>query len=326
MDAELIIVHNRSYDLVVFDHLYEIPLEFTWPKSADTQDMARLLYPTDSAVLNDLARKFIPGAQDSDKELKAEFKALKLTPIRTGYARIPLDNEIYIRYGGLDAIYTFKLWQIWRERVNKDLMRAEDALHFQSAAITRRGLLCDKIETRKQIAILNAGIRSASKRLDEIGIPIKVDTNEGREVIGEWLDYYGLDIAYSEKSVANFIAKTGQIPEGDDLYHCMKVGADDLRLMTMEADEFVRDVIADLIFIRQAEKIKVAYLEAFLKSSEVDGRVRPSIKTMAARTHCMSVSDPPLQQIPSHPIEVELTEQEWADLQAELREIENADD
>ena len=323
--VERIIVHNGSYDLVVLDRHYDIPLELTWPKTADTQEMARLLYPTESEALKDLARKDLDVEVDSDKALREEFKRLKLRPLAAGYALVPLDNEVYVRYAGLDAIYTFRLWEIWNARVNKQLLNAEHSLQYQTAAITRRGLLCDKKETKKQLAILDAGIDSAARRLDEVGVPLKVDTNEGREIIGEWFDYMEIPIAYSEKSVQNYIDKHGTIPEEDDLYHCMKIGADDLRLATMEAPEDVKAVIADLIFIRQAEKIKTAYLESFLESAEVDGRVHATIRTMAARTHRMSISGPPLQQIPSHPIEIELTDEEWEELQPILEAIENED-
>jgi 3'-5' exonuclease len=115
-EAALIIVHNGSYDLNVLDHCYGIPLELTWPKAVDTQEMARILYPTESEALKDLARRDLGAEVDSDKALREEFKRLRLHPIGTGYARIPLDNEVFVRYAGLDAIYTFLLWKIWKGR------------------------------------------------------------------------------------------------------------------------------------------------------------------------------------------------------------------
>jgi DNA polymerase-1 len=118
--APKLIVHGASYDLAVLDHCYGIPLEFTWPKTVCTQEMGRLLYPTESAKLKDLARKELDVEADSDKELRAEFKRLKLRPIGNGYATIPLDNPIYIKYSGLDAIYTFQLWMKWTDRFSEN--------------------------------------------------------------------------------------------------------------------------------------------------------------------------------------------------------------
>jgi DNA polymerase-1 len=114
--ATQLIVHGASYDLPVLAHCFGIPLEVTWPKTACTMEMARLLYPTESAALKELARKELDAEVDSDKELRAEFKRLKLRPIANGYATVPLDNEVFLKYAGLDAIYTFNLWMKWEER------------------------------------------------------------------------------------------------------------------------------------------------------------------------------------------------------------------
>jgi DNA polymerase-1 len=117
--AKQIIVHGASYDLAVLDHCFGVPLEMTWPKTVCTQEMARLLYPTESAKLKDLARKELDVEVDHDKELRAEFARLKLRPIARGYELIPLDNEVYIKYAGLDAIDTFKLWMLWKDRFDE---------------------------------------------------------------------------------------------------------------------------------------------------------------------------------------------------------------
>jgi DNA polymerase I-like protein with 3'-5' exonuclease and polymerase domains len=286
--AEKLIVHNSSYDLAVLDHCFGVTLEETWAKTDDTQEMGRILYPTFSEKLKDLARKDLDVEVDSDKALREEFKRLKLKPIAQGYALIPLDNEVFVRYAGLDAIYTFKLWKLWTPRMNSQLLAAEHSLQYRTAAITRRGQLIDVEEIERQIDILDRGIVAATERLEEIGLPANIRTDEGRTALETFLLDTGCKPNYTPKSKK------------------LKVGADDLKRVTMESDDSVKDAIADLKFIAQAERFKTAYLFAFKAAAESDGRLHATIRTMAARTHRMSISSPPLQQIPSHEVEVQL--------------------
>jgi DNA polymerase-1 len=283
--AETLIVHNGSYDLAVLDRCYGVPLEATWPKAVDTQEMARILYPTASEALKDLMREHL-GLEitDSDKALRAEFARLKLRPIETGYARIPLDNEIFQMYAGLDPIGTFRLWQVWRDRVDAGLLRAEHALQYQTAAITRRGLRLDVAETQRQIDTLAAAVGAAEARLALAGVAANPAKDEARTALQGFLERHGATTSLTPKS------------------RKLKIGAEDLALATMEATDEARAVVADIVLIRQCGKTKASYLDAFLASAEADGRLHPTIRTMAARTHRMSISTPPLQQIPAHPL------------------------
>jgi DNA polymerase I len=288
--APKLIVHNASYDLVVLERHYGIPLEESWPKTDDTLDMARLLYPTESGKLKDHMRLHAGFETDSDKALRAEFTRLKLRPIAKGYETIPLDNGVFLRYAGLDPIGTYRLWRQWREQIEPGMLRVESYQHYQAACITRRGLLCDVDETRRQLDLLADGIDEATDRLTKRGLPTNIATDVGRQALDDYLTENGAAVTRTPKS--------GKM--------CIK--ADALKLSVAEADDDAKAAIDDLVLIRQASKIKVAYLESFLDSAELDGRVHPSIKTMAARTHRWSISEPPLQQIPSHPFKVKLSD------------------
>jgi DNA polymerase I-like protein with 3'-5' exonuclease and polymerase domains len=179
----------------------------------------------------------------------------------------------------------------------KQLLEVEHSLQYQTASITKRGLLCDQEETNRQAAILDTGIAAATGRLDAAGIPANVATNDGRDSLEAYLKANGAKPSYSAKA------------------ELLSVGADDLRLAVMEAGEAAQAVVNDLVFVRQAEKVKAAYLQAFLLAAEADGRVHPTIKTMAARTHRMSISQPALQQIPAHLMDVKLSANDWLSIQ-----------
>lgn len=281
-----LIVHNASYDLAILDRYFDIPLEETWSRTTDTQELSRLLYPTESEKLKDNARRFLDADVDSDKALREEFKALKLRPIETGYAEIPLTNETFLRYAGLDALYTWRLWRLWRERVDPDMLAREHRLQYHTAAMTRRGIKCDREETERQIKLLDRGIAERAARLDESGIPQNIATDEGRSALEAFLKKSGASLTYTPKSEK------------------LSIKSDELQLAVIDATDEAKQVVEDLAFIRHAEKATASYLNAFLVSSERDGYVRPTVRTMAARTHRMSVSEPPLQQIPSKPLVV----------------------
>ena len=167
------------------------------------------------------------------------------------------------------------------------LLQVEHSLQYQTASMTRRGLLCDVKETKRQIAVLDSGIESATSRLEDIGIPASSTTDAGRIALEEFL--------LSENCNVERTPKSGKL----------KVGADSLRMAVLESDDTAKEVVEDLVFIKQAVKVKAAYLNAFLLAAEADGRVHPAIKTMGARTHRMSISEPPLQQIPRDPMQVD---------------------
>jgi DNA polymerase-1 len=62
-----------------------------------------------------------------------------------------------------------------------------------------------------------------------------------------------------------------------------------------EVQQFIRAVL----LAKQMNKRREAYTDAMLREMDSAGRVHPSINALAARTTRMSVSGPPLQQLPT---------------------------
>jgi len=61
----------------------------------------------------------------------------------------------------------------------------------------------------------------------------------------------------------------------------------------------VRDFVRAVLLAKQLEKRKAAYTDHMLLEMDEQGRVHPAINALAARTSRMSVSGPPLQQLPT---------------------------
>jgi DNA polymerase-1 len=75
-----------------------------------------------------------------------------------------------------------------------------------------------------------------------------------------------------------------------------------------ESALYIEDFIHAVLGAKQILKRRENYTEAFLREMDAHGYVHPSINTLAARTTRMSISNPPLQQLPTKDREEEADE------------------
>jgi DNA polymerase-1 len=71
------------------------------------------------------------------------------------------------------------------------------------------------------------------------------------------------------------------------------------RIMAETDSTQVQELLHAVLLAKQLLKRRESYTEAFLREMDSEGRVHPSINSLAARTARMSVSNPPLQQLPT---------------------------
>ena len=67
------------------------------------------------------------------------------------------------------------------------------------------------------------------------------------------------------------------------------------------------DFIKSVLGAKQVEKRRESYTQHILEELDENSRIHPSINSLAARTTRMSVSGPPLQQLPTQDHEEDLT-------------------
>lgn len=290
------VCHNAPYDLQVIDRHLGVRLESLGPKTFDTRVLAHLLDPRTRSEggtglgLKDLATVYVDSeAVDPQTSLHAVFRSEYRATKVTGWAKIDIDHPDYVRYAGLDVVYTHRLFRELAPMVNgaglDGLSEFEHGLQILVALMERRGMLLDVAYTRGLVEDLAAEAESF------------------RNVAAR----YGVENVNSTAQVAAALAAMGESLTERTPSGAVKV---DKAVLTGLADVELRtwgrvgarepNPLADAVLrVKRAEKWSVAYAQAFLDLRDGADRVHPRIGTLQARTARMSVSNPPLQQLPS---------------------------
>ncbi|HTS10104.1 MAG TPA: DNA polymerase [Candidatus Eisenbacteria bacterium] len=251
--------------------------------------------------LKDQAIAYI--AHDAGKwevELKKEFKKLRVplpgqvyksgknkgqprsrpAHIAEGWALIDPTSRAYIAYAAADPILTFRLWQYYRndtERFNA-LYRRDMRLQQIADKLYRRAIKLDVPYTKR----LSLAYEKKAQELQEIAESYGCENINSGQQIAATLLALG----------ATLVRKT---PKGQ-----FKTDNNILReLQSANPGSEIADFIGAVLGAKQLLKRRESYTEAFLRNMDTRGRVSPSINILGARTARMSVSNPPLQQLPT---------------------------
>ncbi|MGL5829051.1 MAG: DNA polymerase [Angustibacter sp.] len=289
------VVHNAAFDLQVLDRHGLADFDDLGPRIADTYILGHLCDPrTASEGGTGLGLKALSSIYvDSDAEdtsaglhavFRSEFKATK----DTGWGIIPVNHPLYVRYAGLDAVYVARLLvelgTLVRSAGMSALAQMEHEVQLSTTAMARRGLLVDEPYTRALVNDLAAEADHHRARAAELGV---ANVNSTRQVVAA-LEASGEMWSARTASGAASVGKEALLPMAD-----LDPGWSRLHRRTPNpvADAVVR--------AKRAEKWRTAYAAPFISDRDANGRIHPSIKSLAARTARMSVSAPPLQQLPS---------------------------
>lgn len=293
--APRLLMHNAPFDGLVLDSAGLMSLDDVLAKTTDTYILAHLIDPRaeeDGGVghhLKALSAMYVdPAAPDTQRALLAVFKELGLTK-DTGWAGIPIDHPTYVTYAGLDVLLTSRLYDRLAPDVETmglgKLARFEHAVQGATARMMKRGMLIDTVYTQSLVGKL----AEEKARWDAVA----------RE--------HGVEKVNSTAQVAKALAAMGEeltetTPTGKD-----KVDADillrladiDRDLKRIEARE--PNPLAEAVFhSKRASKWSTSYAQALLNDHDAANRIHADIRSLQARTARMSISRPPLQQLPSN--------------------------
>lgn len=290
-----LVAHNAPYDAMAAQvHLGVDAVELLGHVS-DTRIWAHLLDPRDERdggiglELKSLAvRDIDPRANEPARALLAEFRRHKLTKT-TGFAQIPVDNEAYRRYAGMDPILTAREAALLRTRVGRagldSLSTFEHGLQSVLTILMCRGLRVDVPYATALAADLTAEAQQhKAHALERYGVE---NVNSGTQV-ADALIMCGESLSARTPTGKFSVDAATLLPLADLDKDFERVG---LREPNGLADAVVR--------AKRAEKWCVAYARAFLGLRDGHDRIHPTIGGLAARTGRMSVSTPPLQQLPA---------------------------
>ncbi len=279
-----LVFHNATYDLLVLDHAgLLVDLSAVYARSWDTRILAHLLDPralseggTGHGLKMLSAFHVDETIPDGDAALKYVFRENGWKH-EAGWAAIPIDHPDYVTYAGVDVIATARLFEVLGPLVkSKGLARLavfEHSLAALLARMERRGFLLDVPYTESLIARFAA------------------DRAEGLVEAAA----FGVENVESTAQVAKSLMADGWEPVEFTATGKPKVDKAVLNALAEQGNPLASCVLK----AKRAAKFSTAYVEAMLALRDGADRIHPKINALQARTARMSVSRPPLQQLPS---------------------------
>ncbi|MFD5161001.1 DNA polymerase [Streptomyces hawaiiensis] len=290
-----LVFHNATFDMLVLDRHLGVPLATLAPKVTDSKIIAHLF---DSRPRHEggyglrlkelCARDVDPNAPDTQEDLTAVFRSIGETKA-TGWRKIDINHPTYLQYAGLDAILVSRWLPVGEERLRKvgvrqTLVDFEHRVMYVCALMERRGMLVDQdyvrplVERLQGEAELHAG-KARQYGVTSVNAPAQVSAalvGMG-ETLTERTDSGNLKV---DKEVLQVLADVDR--------DWQRIGA---RVPNPLADAVLRS--------KRAGKWAKSYGVAMRDGLDDAGRIHPRISSLQARTARMSISAPPLQQLPS---------------------------
>lgn len=265
--------HNLSYDYKVMLRLagYELP----WHRFDDTMIMAQIANPGKPAGLKDLTDKLIdPRASQGEKELKDAFRKNNWD-----WATIPYDFPSYWFYSALDPVLASQLHSKLKY-VAEEYQKVYD-LEYSVRKV------CTLIE--------HGGMRIDTEYVRDMHEKYSNQVQENNTLA---LEKWGINTGSSQQVVKKFQEL------GAEFSFFTSKGApsaneDQLKIFMDSDNEDVSDLANHIVQTKKLAKVDSSYFVNFLKMN-VDEVLYPNIKTLAARTGRMSVTNPALQTLPSN--------------------------
>lgn len=299
--------HNLPHDIRAIDHWlgYE-----TGVQGADTYIPAHYLDPRkieDGGTghgLKELSIAHIDReAGKWERALKAEFKNIRIpmegllyksgpnkgkprfrkATLSEGWSLIDPRNPYYVAYAAADPLLTYRLWRFLQPYVRRHYRKYkfDQRIQWLADRLHRRAIPLDVAYTKRLSQAYARKIADFKERAAEYGC---ANVQSGKQ-IAETLMRLGVSL--TERT------KTGQFKTDDGV----------LRGLLEATDPYTPNVAKDFIHCvlgaKQIQKRRESYTESMLAEMDSAGRIHPSINTLGARTTRMSVSGPPLQQLPT---------------------------
>lgn len=275
------VAHNLTYDA----DMIRGTLGYSLPESRchDTRLMSHVLESTGSTALKTLTRRLVDRrAGNFQHQLDDAMKAGGWN-----WATVPIDLEAYWMYGGLDTILTMQLKDELYPRVMAEAPKSyelELAVSWVARRMENKGVVVDREYTQALMDELSVYVEKAEKWCRDVH---GVSPGTNAKII-EKLQSFGVE--FTKMTDGGQYSLDKEVLESID-----------------------HPLAATVLGRRRAQKMVSTYLENYLKMSEWDGRIHPSINTVGGtdknpfepgggsgvRTGRMSMSDPNMQNVPT---------------------------
>jgi len=221
----------------------------------------------------------IPGEVYKSGPRKGQQKVRKAR-YSEGWALINPTNPAYIAYAASDPVLTARVWKKLKPTVDtfSKLYDRDHRLQQACDELTRRAMPLDVQYTRR----LDAAYQTHAERMQAKA------TSFGCHNINS-----GMQIATTLVGLGAPL--TALTPTGDPCTDNKILR----KIMDSTKNPNVKEFIHCVLSAKQVMKRRASYTQHFLSEMDANGRVHPSINILGARTARMSVSNPPLQQLPT---------------------------
>jgi DNA polymerase-1 len=212
---------------------------------------------------------------DSQKALKLRFQELGFKNQADGWAQIPISDEVYQTYGAVDVALTHRLWQTLLPELKylglNPLWDLEREVAAVTTSMTVKGINVD----------LDAAYRAQGQLREE-------------KALAECEAFtYGIDNVNSTKQVIAVLQAAG-------IKLTTKTDKGQFKVDKKVLAKIEHPAASAIVRAKEAGKALTSWVDPIIAHAEIDGRVHARIKANEARTGRMSVSNPPLQQLPKN--------------------------
>lgn len=260
------VLHNVAFDAHFFAR-YGMPLKRHLVD--DTLVMHHIIDPPARHGLKPLSIELIDPAADAGQKALSDA----MTRNEWTWDTVPVDLPSYWAYSALDPVLTARLDEEFGPHArDTDVYALEMSAVWANVDAEAAGIKIDAEYAEAEIV-----------RLKE----------RYHELMQRGKDEFGVKLTSSQDVTARLIE------DGVPLWKQTASGRWSLDAEVIEALDGVHPLGTLVHDVKQAKKFEVAYFKACLDKMGDDHRVHPSINTLGARTGRMSISNPPLQQIPS---------------------------
>lgn len=222
----------------------------------------------------------LPGQVYKSGPRKGQQKVRK-AKYAEGWSLIDPFHPAYIAYAASDPVLTYRLWYTLRHVAegSPELYRFDRKVQLACDRLQRRAIRLDTEYTAR----LTAEYTRHAQAMQQVAAHLGVRSIHSGAQIAKALMSYGVELIEQ--------TPTGQWAMSDRI----------MRQIMGEAapDSAVRQLLHAVLLAKQLLKRRENYTEAALREMDSQGRVHPSINSLAARTARMSVSNPALQQLPT---------------------------
>ena len=210
--------------------------------------------------------------------------------IDEGWGLIDPTNPKYIAYAASDPVLTYRLWRYFQPvvRQHHELYRFDHEVQLAADRLQRRAM---RLDVRYATRLSAEFLRVANEYKATAASYGCGNINSGAQIARSLAE---LGVRLTERTPSGQFKTDGRVLRG-----LLDYAKAQRRAETGEMWLYIEDLINAVLVAKQLLKRRESYTEQMLQECDTAGRVHPSINVLAARSARMSVSGPPLQQLPT---------------------------